>query len=134
MVHQWSGKWRLAKNPLVWVSTKVYQVNDIPALLNLLIGCHWFGLFWARDLVSIFLEFYEYFFWPWKHKKTDLKSSILMAVWIFFLCSPKCPKQSRIEYPFYRFLYPMICGTISGIWAMEICCCWLNFLSSFSSK
>ena len=38
-----------------------------------------------------------------------------MAVWIFFLCSPDCPKQPRIEYPFYRFLYPMICGTISGV-------------------
>ena len=46
--------------------------------------------------------------------KTDLKSIILMAVWIFFLSSPECPKQPRIEYPFYRFLYPMICGTIFG--------------------
>ena len=38
-----------------------------------------------------------------------------MAVWIFFLCSPDCPKQPRIEYPFDRFLYPMICGIISGL-------------------
>ena len=38
-----------------------------------------------------------------------------MAVWFFFsLCSPNCPKQPRIEYPFYRFLYSMICDTISG--------------------
>ena len=38
-----------------------------------------------------------------------------MAFWIFFLCSPDCPKQPKIEYPFYRFLYPMICDTISGV-------------------
>ena len=37
-----------------------------------------------------------------------------MAVWIFFLCSPDCPKQPRIDNSFYRFLNPMICGTISG--------------------
>ena len=55
------------------------------------------------------------FFWPWEHKKIDLKSSLLMAVWIFFPCSPNFSKQPRIEYPFYRFLYPMICGTISGL-------------------
>ena len=36
-----------------------------------------------------------------------------MAVWIFFLCSPDRPKQPRIEYPFYRCLYPMISGTMS---------------------
>ena len=41
-----------------------------------------------------------------------------MAVCIcFFLCSPDCTKQLRIEYPFYRFLCPMICGTISGIFS-----------------
>ena len=38
-----------------------------------------------------------------------------MAVWICFLCIPDCLKQPRIEYSFYRFLHPMICGTISGI-------------------
>ena len=60
------------------------------------------------------------YLWPWKHKKTDLKSSILMAVWIFFLYSPDCPKQPRIEYPFYRFLYPMIWGTnLTCILVME---------------
>ena len=32
----------------------------------------------------------------------------------FFLCSPNCPKQPRIDNSFYRLLYPMICGTISG--------------------
>ena len=37
-----------------------------------------------------------------------------MAVQIFFSLQPDYPKQPRIEYPFYRFLYPMICGTISG--------------------
>ena len=25
-----------------------------------------------------------------------------------------CPKQPRTEYLFYRFFYPMICGTVSG--------------------
>ena len=44
-----------------------------------------------------------------------LTAKVGYAVWIFFsLCSPDCPKQQRIEYPLYRFLYPMICGTISG--------------------
>ena len=38
-----------------------------------------------------------------------------MAIWLFFSAAPTAPKQPRIEYPFYRFLYhPMICGTISG--------------------
>ena len=37
-----------------------------------------------------------------------------MAVWNFFSLQPDCPKQPRIEYSFYKFLYPMICGTISG--------------------
>ena len=32
----------------------------------------------------------------------------------FSLCSPNCPKQPRIQYSFYRFLYPIICGTIFG--------------------
>ena len=37
-----------------------------------------------------------------------------MEVWISFLFSPDCPKQPIIEYLFHRFLYPMICGIISG--------------------
>ena len=32
----------------------------------------------------------------------------------FFSLQPRLPKQPRIEYQFYRLLYPMICGTISG--------------------
>ena len=41
-----------------------------------------------------------------------------MAVCIFlFPCSPDCTKQPRIEYPYYRFLYPMICGTTCGIFS-----------------
>ena len=59
-------------------------------------------------------------FWLWKHKKSDLKSSILMAVWIFFSLQPRLP---RIDYAFYSFLYPIICGTISGILIIFI---WLN--------
>ena len=35
------------------------------------------------------------------------KNCILMAVWIFFSAAPTGPKQSRIEYPCYRFLYSM---------------------------
>ena len=45
---------------------------------------------------------------PENIKKTAFKSSILMAVSKYFLSSPDCPKQPRIEYPFHRFLYPMI--------------------------
>ena len=29
--------------------------------------------------------------------------------------SPDCPKQFWTEFSFYRFLYPMICGTIFGV-------------------
>ena len=38
------------------------------------------------------------------------KSTILITA---FFCSLDCPKQPRIGYPFYRFLFSMICGTIS---------------------
>ena len=38
----------------------------------------------------------------------------------FFLCSLECPKQPRIDNSFYRFLYPMICGTISGAEMNEV--------------
>ena len=39
---------------------------------------------------------------------------MLMAVWIFFLCTPDYPKQPRTEYLFYRLFYPMNCGTVFG--------------------
>ena len=67
---------------------------------------------------------------PWKHKKTDLKSSMLMAVWIFVPCSPNCTKQPRIKYLFYKFLYPMIFGTLSGILlslSIEVKVIWIHF-------
>ena len=51
-------------------------------------------------------------FWPRKHKKLTSKVAYLWQFW-FFLCSPECPKQPRIEYLFYGFLYPMISGNIS---------------------
>ena len=42
-------------------------------------------------------------FWKWKHKKTALKSSILMAVWIFSLsAAPHCPKWLRIEFSYRK--------------------------------
>ena len=51
---------------------------------------------------------------PWKHKKADLKSSILMAVWLFIsLCSPNCPKHPRTEYPFYRFFHSIVSSSVS---------------------
>ena len=54
------------------------------------------------------LLYFQKVFWPWK--QNDLKSIIsTYGICTFFLC-----KQPRIEYPFYRLLYPMICGTISG--------------------
>ena len=31
----------------------------------------------------------------------------------FFLCSLDCLKLPKIEYPIYKFLYPIISGTIS---------------------
>ena len=43
-------------------------------------------------------------------------TSKVMAVWIFFLC----PKQPMIDNLFYRLLYPMICGTISGTVGMYV--------------
>ena len=36
-----------------------------------------------------------------------------MAVGIFFLCSPACPKQPRTSFPFYKFFYPTISAKIS---------------------
>ena len=41
------------------------------------------------------------------------KVAYLWQFGFFFLC-PDCPKQPRIDNSFYRFLYPMICGTIHG--------------------
>ena len=45
----------------------------------------------------------------------------------FFHCNPDCPKQPRIEYPFYRFLYPKISGTISLLWTLG---CFIYILDS----
>ena len=42
------------------------------------------------------------------------KVAYLWQFGFFFLCSPDCPKQPRIDHLFYRFLYPIICGAISG--------------------
>ena len=39
--------------------------------------------------------------------------SVLMAVGIFYLCSPSCPKQPRTSFPFYKFFYPTISAKIS---------------------
>ena len=43
-------------------------------------------------------------------KKPPQKVAYLWQLGGFFLCSPDCPKQPRLEYSIYRFLYPMICG------------------------
>ena len=51
------------------------------------------------------------------HENIKNLPSKIAFLWQFgfcLLCSPECSKQPRIEYPFYRFLYPMICVTISG--------------------
>jgi hypothetical protein len=58
---------------------------------------------------TMFLKTFEDFLGYENIKKLTSKVAylILMAVCLFFLCSPDCPKQPRIEYPFYRFLYPM---------------------------
>ena len=37
-----------------------------------------------------------------------------MAVGIFFLCSPKCPKQPRTSFSFYKSFYPTISCRIFG--------------------
>ena len=88
--------------------------NFLKTFFNSLI-CH----FSVQTLGYFFYKNQNYYF-QWKHKKTGLKSTILMAVFkFFFLCSPDCPKQPRIEYPFYRFLYPMFFGAISE-WVREI--------------
>ena len=38
-----------------------------------------------------------------------------MAVKVFFLCSPNCPKQHRSSFPFFKFFYLTISGRISGV-------------------
>ena len=64
-----------------------------------------------------------------KTLNAGLKNSILMVVWIFFLCSPDYPKQPRIEYPFYRFLHQMIFKSLprnhfkSLIFQLHLCNC-----------
>ena len=37
-----------------------------------------------------------------------------MAVWVFFLCSPPCPKQPKTSFPFYKFFYQTISARISA--------------------
>ena len=48
-------------------------------------------------------------------KKLTSNLHIYGSLGFFLLYSPDCPKQPRIDNLFYRFLYPMICGTISGL-------------------
>ena len=45
--------------------------------------------------------------------KTTSKVAYLWQFGFFFTLQP--PKQPGINNSFYRFLYPMICGTISGV-------------------
>ena len=52
------------------------------------------------------------FFCPWKHKKTDLKSCILMAVWIFFLCRPYCPKLLKMGNSYWKSVSRHVCSLI----------------------
>ena len=53
---------------------------------------------------------------PTKSWKKHLKSCLFMAVGRFFFrrCSPKCTKQSRTSFPFYRFFYTTISCRISA--------------------
>ena len=62
------------------------------------------GLFWAvgaaerKKLPTAIRErslMTSLVFWLWKHKKNDLKSSILMAVWLFFSLQPRLPKTAQ---------------------------------------
>ena len=55
-----------------------------------------------------------------KTLKKKQTSKVAYLGHFFFLCSLDCPKQPRTEYPFYRFLYPMIRGTVSGVWTDPI--------------
>ena len=45
------------------------------------------------------IQKFKFTFWSLKHKKLTIKVAYLWQFG-FFLCSPNCPKQPRIEYPF----------------------------------
>ena len=64
-------------------------------------------LFSADPTISFFMHTISW-------KKTPTKVAYLWQFGFFFLCSPDCPKLPRTEYLFYRFFYPMICGTVFG--------------------
>ena len=57
---------------------------------------------------------YLSFFGHENMKKLTSKVAYLQQFGFFSLCSPNFPKQPRIDNSFYRIMYPMICGTISG--------------------
>ena len=60
--------------------------------------------------------FLKSFFDHENRKKLTSKVAYTYDSLVFFLCSSDCQRQPRIDIPFYRFLYPMICGTIiSGL-------------------
>ena len=63
-----------------------------------------FHLFVVKKIKNIFFE---------NIVVSALKSCILMAVWISFLCSPNCPKQPRTSFPFYEFFYTIISAKVS---------------------
>ena len=47
-------------------------------------------------------------------KKLTSKVVYLWQFGFFFSAAPTAQNSPEIEYPFYRFLYPMIGGTICG--------------------
>ena len=84
--------------------------------------------------LQYFWKHFKFIFCPWKHKKLPSKVAYLWQFSFFFLCSPDCPKQPRIKYPFYRFLYLMICGTISGIWTHQFGSWYFSSNLTYSSR
>ena len=69
-------------------------------------------------LKSISPQFYVMFLQKIKSfltmKKLTSKVAYLWQFRFFFLYRPNCQKQPRIDNLFHRFLYPKICGILSG--------------------
>ena len=59
------------------------------------------------------LQYLKNNFLPWKHKKLTSKVAYLWQFGFFFSAALTAHNSPELDtYPFYRFLYPMISGTI----------------------
>ena len=83
--------------------------------IHWLCGNRWVGAAWPPKYSTPWLLWtpinFKMIFCPWKHKELASKVAYLWQFGFFSLCSPK---QLRGEYPFCRFFFPIVCGTVSG--------------------